>query len=284
MKRYIFISVSKSNVVWLVSSAFLIFIILFTNIYFFMDLRQSLTRPAYETSRTFTASSGFNARLAIIIDDFGQNRAGVNEMMSIKRHITLAVMPFLAFSKSDAQKAHDNGFEVIIHLPLEASGGKLSWVGPRPILSASSDSEVTQIVNDSFDEVPYAVGANIHMGSKAGDDERIISDILDVIKSKNMYFVDSRASRHPIAKKIADTKGVVCYDRDVFIDGKKPKEYIVDQLKKAEDIALKKGYAIAIGHVGVEGGKVTAQAINEMLPEFDRQKIKLVFISELGNK
>ena len=45
---------------------------------------------------------------------------------------------------------------------------------------------------------------------------------------------------------------------------------------------MKKGQAIAAGHVGQEGGKVTAEAIKEMLPELKRKNIDLVYVSELN--
>ncbi|HEY9062515.1 MAG TPA: divergent polysaccharide deacetylase family protein [Pseudobacteroides sp.] len=220
-------------------------------------------------------------KLAIIIDDFGQNRKGIDEMMSIKRHLTFAVMPFLTYSAADASNAHKKGYEVIVHLPLEAKNAPLSWVGPRPILANMKNDEIKQITLDAFENIPYAVGANIHMGSKAANEEHVISSILDIIKEKNLYFVDSRAEDHPIAKKIANDRGILCYDRDVFLDGNKPKAYILKQLRKAGDIALKRGEAVAIGHVGTEGGKPTADAISEMLSEFDDKNIQLVFVSEL---
>lgn len=202
-------------------------------------------------------------------------------MMSIDRHLTFAVMPFLEYSQSDAEATHEKGYEVIVHLPMEANCGKLSWVGPRPILAGMKRDEVKQIVRDAFESVPYAVGANIHMGSKASGEETIVSSILDVIKEKNLYFVDSRTADHPICMKLADAKGVLCYDRDIFIDEGRPKEAIKKQLQKAEEVALKKGKAVAIGHVGAEGGRATAEAISEMLPEFEHKKVKLVFVSEL---
>lgn len=227
------------------------------------------------------SNTSYDGRLSIIIDDFGQSRAGVKEMMSIEQHLTFAVMPFLDYSRSDAETAHKKGYEVIVHLPMEANYGKLSWVGPKPILTNLKKDEVQRIVIDSFESVPYAVGANIHMGSKASNEENIVSNILDVIKEKGLYFVDSRTAEHPIAKKISEPKGVLCFDRDIFLDGKKTKEAIKKQLQKAEEIALKKGTAIAIGHVGPEGGIVTAEAISEMIPEFERRKVQLVFVSEL---
>ena len=143
-------------------------------------------------------------------------------------------------------------------------------------------NEISDILLDAFEEIPYAAGANIHMGAKADDDERMMGDILDIIKDKNVYFVDSRTGRKPVGKKVADEKGVVCYNRDIFLDGKgKSKAFILDQLHKAGDLAAKNGKAIAIGHVGIEGGKITAEAISESLVEFDRNKIKLVFVSEM---
>ena len=220
-------------------------------------------------------------KLAIIIDDFGSSRVGVKEMMSINRHLTFAVMPFCQYTQEDAKAAYEKGYEVIVHLPMEANYGKMSWLGPHPILAGMKEDEVRKIVMDSFEDVPYAVGANIHMGSKASSDESIISTVLDIIKEKDLYFVDSLTASHPISKKVADAKGIRCYERNTFLDGQQPKSFIKGRLNEAADVSLKKGYAVAIGHVGIEGGKVTAEAICEMLPEFERKNIELVFVSEL---
>ncbi|GAE90468.1 divergent polysaccharide deacetylase family protein [Acetivibrio straminisolvens] len=74
---------------------------------------------------------------------------------------------------------------------------------------------------------------------------------------------------------------IPCYERNIFLDGQKPKEHVIKKLREAANIAEKNGFAVAIGYVGTEGGKVTAEAIQEMLPEFDERNIQLVFISEL---
>ncbi|TYQ16266.1 UNVERIFIED_CONTAM: hypothetical protein Cloal_2789 [Acetivibrio alkalicellulosi] len=221
------------------------------------------------------------AKLAIVIDDFGSSRDGVDEMMSIERPLTFAVMPFLDYSQTDAQKAHDRGHEIIIHLPMESVHGKKSWLGSRPVMTDMESSEVMEIVMDSIKSVPYAKGLNNHMGSKATSNEKILASIMDVLSEKDLYFLDSLTTTSPVGKKIAQQKGILYYERDVFLDGQKPKSYIKDQLEKAGEIALKRGYALAIGHVGIEGGKVTAEAINEMLPEFDKRNIQLVFVSQL---
>lgn len=221
------------------------------------------------------------AKLSIVIDDFGSTKAGVEEMMAIDRHLTFAVIPFLDYSNKNAVEAHEKGFEVIAHLPMEPKKGKRSWLGPNPILSGMDYETVRKIVKESIENVPFAVGANIHMGSKASSEEVIMSAVIDEIKERNLLFLDSCTASKPIAKDIALKKEVLCYERDVFLDGQQPKAFVIKRLKQAADVALKKGYAIAIGHVGIEGGKVTAEAITEMIPELDKNNIKLVFLSEL---
>ncbi len=275
MKRIYIISLRKTYI-YCTILAFLIIIglVLFSKLFIADSLKASAGDGA-------VLQTGNGGKLAIIIDDFGQNRSGVKEMMSIDRHMTFAVMPFLQFSKDDAQMAHEKGFEVIAHLPLESNGGRLSWVGPKPILSSMLDEEITKITKNALDDIPFAAGANIHMGSKAGSDVHVINAILSLIKERNLYFVDSRSCNHPIAKGIADKMGVACLERNIFIDGKKPKSLILDNLAKAQEMALKKGKAIVIGHVGTEGGVITAEAIREMLPEFDKNNVSLVYVSEL---
>lgn len=68
----------------------------------------------------------------------------------------------------------------------------------------------------------------------------------------------------------------------LYIDGTgKTKDYIKTRLKAAANMAQLSGSAVAIGHVGKQGGKLTFQAIKEMLSYFDSNKIQLVFISEI---
>lgn len=283
MKKFYFITAQKK---YIIDTLLLFIIIVISAITYTFLVPDALRRVSLVVSgNAGLVSSVFSyneGKLAIIIDDFGQSRDGIKEMMAIDRHLTFAVIPFLEYSQSDAISAHEKGYEVIVHLPMEPNHGKLSWLGPRPILTGMKGEDVKQIVTDSFENIPYAVGANIHMGSKASGEENIVSGILDAIKEKGLYFVDSRTADYPIAKKIADSKGVLCYERNIFLDGQMPKSYIKKQLHKAGDIALKNGKAVAIGHVGIEGGKATAEAISEILPEFDQRKIQLVFVSELG--
>jgi polysaccharide deacetylase 2 family uncharacterized protein YibQ len=226
-------------------------------------------------------SSGKGGKLAIIIDDFGQGREGVKQMMSIDRHLTFAVMPFSTFTKQDADDGFEKGYEIIVHLPMEPMQGPPDWVGTNPILCSQSDEKITSITRQSLEDVPHAVGANVHMGSKASADDRVMHCILTEVHSAGFFFVDSRTGQKSVIPAVAQELNVPCLERNVFLDGHTTESYTVGQLRLAAKLALKNGYAIAIGHVGLEGGKPTAQAIVDMLDEFDREGVQLVFVSEL---
>ena len=281
MKKIHLIILKKSQIINILKIVFVCFFILSLSLLFLINKSQFVSDKAY--SADISIKQDKTGKLAIVIDDFGSDRNGVKEMMSINRHLTFAVMPFLNYSQTDAKDAFEKGFEVIVHLPMEAVKGKISWLGPKPILSTSSDSDVYLITSEAFSDIPNAAGANIHMGSKISTDERIMSDVLDIIKDKGVYFLDSKTSAKSVVRQVAAEKGVPFYERNVFLDGQTTKEHVKEQLRKAGEIALKNGKSIAIGHVGIEGGKITAQAIQEMLPEFDNMNVQLVFVSELEN-
>lgn len=277
-KSFSIIIINKSVII---SFVIISVIILSTALLYRFNVNRHITQAYTVNPGSMSKTDNKSGKLAIVIDDFGEDRNGIDEMMQINEHLTFAVMPFLTYSKTDAETAHEKGYEVIVHLPMEANNAPLSWVGPKPILASMNEDKIKQITNEAVQDIPYAVGANIHMGSKASSDEHVMASILSIIKSKGLFFVDSKTGEHSVVKKMADSQKVKCYERDVFLDNNKSKSYITGQLREAARIALKNGSALAIGHVGVEGGKITAESIKDMIPEFERENVKLVFVSEL---
>lgn len=222
-----------------------------------------------------------NGYIVLIIDDFGNHGDGTDEILNLDIPVTAAVMPFLPYSKSDAQAAHDANLEVILHLPMEPNFGKKEWLGKRGITCDLDNEEIKAIVYDGLKEIKHAVGINNHMGSKAIQDKRIMKDILEVAKDKNLFFIDSKTSPSSVASETASQLNVPYLARDVFLDGTKDVNHIKKQILKLGDIALKRGYAVGIGHVGVEGGKPTAKAIKSVYPTLTEKGIHFITASKL---
>lgn len=219
--------------------------------------------------------------LALVIDDFGNHGEGTEAMVNLGIPLTAAVMPFLPFSRTDADLAHQAGLEVIMHIPMEPIRGKPSWLGPGAITCSLTSQEIKTRLLEGLIQLKWAVGMNNHMGSRAMQDSKVVTAILEVARQENLFFLDSRTTTVKVAMETAEALNWPYLARDEFLDGCTTISHIKKQLRKLGELALHKGYAIGIGHVGVEGGTVTAQAIQEMYPEFIKQGVCLVYVSQI---
>ena len=130
------------------------------------------------------------AYLAVIIDDFGYNGEGTEEMLDLDIPLTAAIMPFSEKAEENCLKVKEAGKEAIIHLPMESKTGKKSWVGTKGIFTDMNEEEIKQTVNDALDIVDTAVGLNNHMGSAIMEDEKKLDAVMQVLSERNMVFID----------------------------------------------------------------------------------------------
>ena len=215
-------------------------------------------------------------RVALIIDDVGSVRKAADAMLQVPARLTWAILPFTPYAAEYAEAARERGFEVILHLPLEPLDMKNN-PGPGLIKRDWTDERIVAQLDANLNQVPGAVGINNHMGSAGTADERLMDLIMGQIKGKGLYFVDSMTSDRSVGEVVARRHQVRFKKRHVFIDnlpdiGSKKKA-----LRELIRVALAEGEAIGIGHI--RNG--TAEAIIEMIPEFEKAGIELVTVSEL---
>ncbi|WP_438444365.1 divergent polysaccharide deacetylase family protein [Gorillibacterium sp. sgz5001074] len=218
-------------------------------------------------------------KAAIVIDDFGNKMQGTEDMMELPVPFTAAVMPFLPTTKQDAELAHSHGVDVIIHMPMEPVKGKRSWLGPGAITTDLPDDEIRRRVIAAVEDVPYAVGMNNHMGSKATADPRVMRIVLEVCKERNLYFLDSRTSGKSVIGKLCAELGVKTVSNQLFFDEVYTFEHINKQMKRFKTLVDKRDVCIAIGHVGPPGKK-TAFVLKKSLPDL-KDRVEFVPVSSL---
>jgi uncharacterized protein len=219
------------------------------------------------------------SRVALIIDDFGNGMRGTEEMFALPVKLTVAVMPFLPTTRADAIRAHKRGDDVLLHLPMEPRQGKPEWLGPGAVLANMSDEEVRERVEAALDNVPYAIGINNHMGSRVTGDERVMGIVLSVCRERGLVFVDSKTSNRSVAGKLAQEMGLPRVENQVFLDDTYTVPYVLKQMRRVHEQALKSRYCISIGHVGIQG-KETAAGIRAGLEEM-KDSVEFVGISDL---
>jgi polysaccharide deacetylase 2 family uncharacterized protein YibQ len=233
--------------------------------------------PAVKAPAAAAPHSKKSGQLAIIIDDMGSSNKELQELLSIEQPLTFSVIPSLAHAKEVAESAHKAGAEVMVHMPMEPEGypkQKLEKIG---LLLSMDAPEVIERVNSYFRTVPFAVGANNHMGSRYTQDAEKMEVVLKVLKGKGLYFVDSRTSPASVGYKTARALGLKCATRQVFLDNVQDEAAIGKQLAEAVAIAKKSGGAIAICHPHPS----TIHALQSLMPELARSGITFVHASAL---
>jgi len=214
--------------------------------------------------------------VAIIFDDAGYGIRGAREVEAIGRPVTISILPHLPYSTLIAEEAPARGIQVILHLPLEPDDEAIR-LGEGGVRVAMSDQEIRQTIAADLATVPTAVGANNHMGSLGTSDPRVMRAVMEEMKARHLFFVDSVTSPHSVAAQIARETGVPTAARAVFLDNRDDEEYVRGQFRVLIALAQARGHAIAIGHVG----RVTAGVLVSLLPEFDEAGIQLVRASDL---
>jgi uncharacterized protein len=99
-----------------------------------------------------------------------------------------------------------------------------------------------------------------------------------VLHERNLFFIDSRTTAATVAETSAHAAGVAAARRNVFLDDQQSVPAVRKQFVLAIRDAREKGAALAIGHPHPE----TLDVLTEMLPEAERQGVRLVFASELA--
>ncbi len=215
--------------------------------------------------------------VAIIIDDMGSSVREAEQLTAIGVPLTFSVIPGLGKSREVAEFVHDHAYEVMIHMPMEPLDYPRRHLEKNGLLVSESDSEIEKQVDDYMREVPYAVGANNHMGSRFTENDGKMRDVLQVLQTKDMFFIDSMTTPKSVGAKVAREMGVRTASRNVFLDNVQDVAAIRKQLREVTRVAAKRGSAIAICHPH----KATIEALTEELPLLKKEGIRFVSVSKL---
>ncbi len=212
---------------------------------------------------------------ALILDDFGYSRRNLAALKEVGVPLTMAVLPHAPYTEEVCVFAEKNGFEVILHLPMEPEGQNIR-AEEDTIAIGMGEEKVKEIMISAFKSVSSAKGASNHMGSRATADARVMSLVLEDMARRGIFFLDSYTTKDSVCVDIALEKGVPCIKRDIFLDNKNEAEYIRGQILEFERMVLDNGSAVAIGH----DRPGTISVLKETVAGMKEKGIRFVRLSE----
>ena len=235
-----------------------------------------LITPLLKPQENSTVSSTERPKLAIVIDDLGNDRAQADALFRLSYALTLSVLPHEADSGEIAEEAHRRGYEVMLHLPMASNAGnKDETIELHPGMTSA---DVEKTFASMLETVPYASGVNNHEGSLGTADQKLMDELMPLLRQRNLFFIDSRTTAATVAESAAHVAGVATARRNVFLDDEQSVVATRKQFALAMQDAKEKGSALAIGHPH----PTTLEVLGEMLPEAERQGVRLVFASDLA--
>ncbi|MEM8833083.1 MAG: divergent polysaccharide deacetylase family protein [Pseudomonadota bacterium] len=215
-------------------------------------------------------------KIAIVIDDMGMNLKQSRAAIALPSEITLAFLPYAEKVKQLSAQAREEGHELIIHAPMEAvsSDVPLGDMALRENMDGTHFALEFNRMALSFDGY---VGVNNHMGSKLTQNAEHMGYLMNQLKARDLYFLDSRTIHTSVAMDVAAAYGVPIIERDVFLDHEESDAYVLKALQTVEKIARDHGSAVAIGHPK----EITMRALQKWIPTLEKRGFELVPLSDL---
>ena len=216
-------------------------------------------------------------KIAIVIDDLGQDLEINRAFMALDKAITVAILPGLQYSQKLAEEAKNKGNDILLHLPMEPEGYSGANPGKGALLSNMGRDQLIKVLKEDISAIPHLKGINNHMGSKLTANPEIMEIIFKELEGHSLFFLDSNTSVHSQAYEVAKKHGLKAAKRDIFLDNDRNTGEITRKISQLQSIAIKKGKAVAIGHPYAE----TLTALKESLPDLRKNGVRLVPLSEI---
>ena len=119
--------------------------------------------------------------VAIIIDDMGFDYGMASKFLKLKSPFAFSVLPHSPFQKKIASSAHEQGREVLLHLPMEPIEYPETDPGEGALLSTMTPDQLIGQLKRNLNVVPFVVGVNNHMGSKLTQDAARMRQVFTVL-------------------------------------------------------------------------------------------------------
>jgi len=185
--------------------------------------------------------------VAIIIDDMGYNLQLGLQFLQANSRLSFSFLPHAPHARELAQQAHASGHDILVHLPMEPKEKK--WLfEPETLLSTDTPEQIRRKVEDMLAAIPDAAGSNNHMGSLFSENAQNMRIVIETLKARGLYFVDSVTTPGSQGLAVAQQLHLPSARRQLFLDNERETGAICRQLYQLAALAQHQGQAIGIGH------------------------------------
>ncbi len=186
-------------------------------------------------------------RVAILLGGLGMSQsATLTAIQQLPGEITLAFNPYARELQGWIDQARAAGHEIMIQMPMEPHDYPDNDPGPHTLLTGLDPADNIARAEWLLSRFAGYVGATSYMGAKFTGSRQDLKPVLQILRSRGLMFLDSRASSNSVAREIAAEIGLVQASNNRFIDTRASRATIDARLAELERIARARGSAIGI--------------------------------------
>jgi polysaccharide deacetylase 2 family uncharacterized protein YibQ len=224
----------------------------------------------------WVASPLRRTRVAIVIEDLGDDLRLARQVAEIQAPIAFAVDPVRPFAREVAELAKLFGREVIL-LPTTARPGDDDDGGPRVVAIDSGENEVHDLLDQAITAVPHVVGLRYPAVTGPDVDQERMAWMLAWLKLHALYWL-SDGEPHPSIRQLAAALAIPIASRTLILDAEPRESVVREQFAALVALARQQGPTIGIGHPY----PATLEALATVLPEWGATDVEVVPVSTLA--
>lgn len=217
-------------------------------------------------------------KLVVIVDDCGYDLAPLRKLLSLPVAMTFAVLPDVDNTSDAFDMINASGKEAMLHLPMEPMDASAASTDQLVTVDMTKE-QVMAFTKKKLDLLPGIVGVNNHQGSRATSNKFTMKAVLEVIKSRGLFFIDSNTIAGSVGDSIAREMGVATGRNKLFLDNSADTEDIKAMIWKAAKLADQNGPMIVICHAR----PATAQAWSEVYADVKASGTQFLTASDIVN-
>jgi polysaccharide deacetylase 2 family uncharacterized protein YibQ len=217
-----------------------------------------------------------SGRITVVIDDWGYNKTHCKQLSQMPGPVGVAILPHLPYSKDIIACAAKAGHEPMLHLPLEPHRRKEMFHNGYVLKTDMDEKDLKQTLMKILNEMNGVVGVNNHQGSKGSESEALMTFVLQELKKRKLFFLDSRTSAKTKGTAAAEKLKMRIAVRDVFLDNRNERKAIEREFARGVALAKQNGYVLMIGHDRV----LTLKIIAEQMKQLKEQGFEFISVAE----
>lgn len=238
------------------------------------------TRPMDAYARpSERQSSDAGIPIAIIVGGIGISEiADSAAILDLPGAVTLAFAPYGKNLPPTLAMARASGHEILLQVPLEPYGYPSNDPGPHTLTVDASTEENIDRLHWLMSRITNYVGVTNYLGARFTGEETAFGPVIAEIGSRGLLYFDDGTSSTSRAEGLA--RGRTPFARaDIVLDAVTEDRAIDARLAELEDIARRRGYAIA----AATAFPVTIERIARFVESAAAKGIEIVPISALAD-